>query len=482
MRNFHKAWITDLKAIALNAKTADELFNGLLDWQKDQGTPDYTEGLGDALAIMDLVGRSDVLNELDDTGFADPSIGTLTFKEAQEFLRQKVSLPSKVWTETLHQAHDRAFVVAGADSVALVEDLRKALDRAINEGGGLNAFRQSFDEIIERTGWDYNGGRNWRTRVIYDTNLRTAHQAGRLKQMRDPDVVKQRPYWKYVHAETREPKQPRDEHVALDGMVFAWDDPIWDFIFPPNGWKCSCGVITVSRAGLKRLGKTGPDKAPKLKMRKHRDPTTGDMVSVPEGIDFGWGYQPGHTWENGLVPREWQKPLSIVQPDLPLPVVPPLGDLGRSFASSKLPAGKKPEFYVSSFLQRFGATIELARMFRDKAGQAVLISSDLFKTGDGRWKVLKFGRATEIDQLAEAIFDPDEIWTDWAELPDGSRRLVRRYLRWDTKTATFSAFEWGVKGWSGVTSFTPTRGRKQNPDLNYLEKHRRGALIYRRSN
>jgi len=85
--------------------------------------------------------------------------------------------------------------VAGADSVALVEDSRAALDRAMwRDGGGLAAFREEFDAIAAKHGWDYKGGRNWRTNVIYQTNLRTAHQAGRLKQMRDPDVIKARPY------------------------------------------------------------------------------------------------------------------------------------------------------------------------------------------------------------------------------------------------------------------------------------------------
>lgn len=481
MADEHPGWIADLKKLVMAATDGDALDQALLEWQTSLPVPAYVDALGDAIALAHVKGRSEVADEADDPALADPTIGTVTFTEAQDFLRQKVSMPTKAWTDTLHQAHDRAFVIAGADSVALVDDIRGALTRSLGkEGGGLEAFRKEFDAIVGRTGWEYNGGRNWRTRVIYETNLRTAHQAGRLKQMRDPDVVKLRPYWRYVHGETREPKSPRAEHLAWDGMVFMHDDPIWETIYPQNGWKCSCGVGTLSSAGLKRLGKDGPDKTPVLKMRKVKDPTTGDWVDVPEGIDFGWGYQPGDKWERGLVPRELLKPLNRLQPELPLPVSPSLDGFSRPFAADELPAGKAPEFYVDRFLNRFGAAIGNGVMHRDKAGQAVLISDDLFRNVDGKWKTMKRERSIQMERLAEAVFDPDEIWVDWAEAADGSPRLVRRYIRWDPALAAFSLLEWTSKGWSGLTSFDPRAGKQQKPSRAYLEKQRRGVLIYRR--
>lgn len=483
-RAIHESWIADLRKITNESKTAADLSAAMLDSWAALEAPDHAEALGDALALSDLIGRAEVLAEMaeEDSGpeLADPIFGTVDFKEMQDFMRQKISLPSNTWTDVLHQAHDRAFVVAGADSVALVEDLRGALHKAINQGGGLEGFRESFDEIIERTGWQYKGGRNWRTRVIYETNLRTAYQAGRLKQMRDPDVIKARPYWKYVHALIREPKQPREEHLAWNGKVFRHDDPIWETIYPPNDWFCSCGVVTLSEAGLRRLGKSAPDVAPRLKSRRVKDPTTGEMVTVPQGLGFGWGYQPGHTWEQGLVPRELQKPLSLLEPELPLPVVPSLDDIGRPFASPELPSGKEAEYYADRFLAKFGAAIDQAVMYRDHAGHAVLISESLFKNMDGAWKALKRDRAIHFERLAEAIFDPDEIWVDWGETQDGTLRLVRRYLRWDPELAAFGLFEWSEKGWSGVTIFDPRRGKANKPRRSYLESNRRGALIFRR--
>lgn len=477
----HEAWIAQIRTMVMDAKDADAIYLGLLEWVATLPSPSYVDTLANGMLLAHLKGRAEVLAELDDSpALAEAKLGSVTFKEAQEFLRQKVSLPTNVWTETLHKAHDRAFVVAGADSVALVEDIRGALDKAMNGGGGLKAFRESFDEIVLRHGWQYNGGRNWRTRVIYDTNVRTAHQAGRLAQMRDPDMIKIRPFWQYKHAVTREPKQAREQHVAWDGLVLRYDDPAWAWLYPPNGWKCSCGVITLSAAGMRRLGKSGPDASPTIKMRNERDPITGERIQVPEGVDFGWGYQPGDSWERGIVPREFQKPLALTQPELPLPVSPPLTELGRPFASEVLPPDKGPEFYAERFLQRFGASVGRGAFFRDKAGHAILISDALLKNADGEWKVMKQARAVQMESLAEAIFDPDEIWVDWEDMRNGERRMVRRYLRWDPALAAHAVFTWASVGWHGVTIFNPTRGKQAKPRRQGLERERRGALIFRR--
>ena len=183
------------------------------------------------------------------------------------------------------------------------------------------------------------------------------------------------------------------------------------------------------------------------------------------------------------MPRELQKPLALAQPELPLPVSPPLSELSRPFTAPELQSGRDPEFYVSRFLQRFGASIDTGVMHRDKAGQAILISDDLFRNADGRWKITKFGRAEQAERLAEAIFDPDEIWVDWEIHPTtGDAVIVRRYLRWDPDLSAFSVFEWSRRGWYGRTAFPPARGKRNKPDQKYLEARRRGALLYRRKN
>jgi uncharacterized protein with gpF-like domain len=162
--------------------------------------------------------------------------GDLPFTEQIEFFRRKLNLPTESWTDIYEAEHDWAFVVAGANRDALVADFREAVERAIADGATLEDFRADFDRIVATHGWSYNGSAGWRSRVIYETNLRSSYQAGRYAQLQEGNW----PYWEYVHADWVQ--HPRPLHLAWNGMVLRSDDSWWDTHFPPNGWGCQCTV------------------------------------------------------------------------------------------------------------------------------------------------------------------------------------------------------------------------------------------------
>lgn len=228
--------------------------------------------------------------------------GSRPFREQREYFRQKVRLPTAAWTDLWEGMHARAFVVAGAMRDELLVDLQEAVAAyGIEGGGGLAAFRKDFDAIVERHGWQYTGGRNWRTRVIFDTNLRTSYMAGRYAQMKE--VAALRPYWRYRHNDAVE--HPRPEHLAWDGLILRHDDPWWSTHYPPNGWGCRCFVETLSARDLLRLGKAAPDMAPAIQWENKRVGVRGPSprtVRVPAGIDPGWAYNVGEA--------AWGRPLA----------------------------------------------------------------------------------------------------------------------------------------------------------------------------
>lgn len=187
---------------------------------------------------------------------------SLPFREQNEFLRRKLNLPTESWTDIYTREHDYAFVVAGANRDELVADFRQAVEKAITGGTSLEEFRREFDAIVARHGWSYNGGRNWRSRVIYETNLRSSYMAGRYEQLMA--VREERPYWQYIHSDAVE--HPRPEHEAWNGMILHWSDPWWQYHFPINAWGCQCSVRALSQRDLERMGKTGPDTAPPIVM------------------------------------------------------------------------------------------------------------------------------------------------------------------------------------------------------------------------
>ena len=279
------------------AEDADSL-SDFRDWLERRALSEIdvetaAEKLGQALVAAHLAGRDDADTERVELAQNEGG-ARLAFDEQIRFFRRKLNLSTESWTDIWRSQHDRAFMVAGAARVDLVNDLRDAVDAAIAVGETLESFRSRFDGIVEKHGWSYKGGRNWRTRVIYETNLRTSYAAGRYEQMKE--IAARRPYWRYRHSHASE--SPRLDHQSWDGLVLRHDDPWWNIHYPPNGWGCKCSVESLSERDLERLGKDGPDEAPALRTRRvtvgarGRNPQT---VTVPEGVDPGWDYAPGRT-------------------------------------------------------------------------------------------------------------------------------------------------------------------------------------------
>ncbi|MGH3802459.1 MAG: hypothetical protein ACRDTD_20490, partial [Pseudonocardiaceae bacterium] len=149
--------------------------------------------------------------------------GQLPFQEQIEFFRRKANVLTESYLDVWGAQHDTSFMVAGANRDALLADFRQVIERSISEGRTLEQFRSDFDRIVATYGWDYKGGRNWRSRVIYETNLRQSYNAGRWAQLQA--LIRVRPFWRYNHNDAVE--QPRPLHVSWNGLVLRHDDPWW---------------------------------------------------------------------------------------------------------------------------------------------------------------------------------------------------------------------------------------------------------------
>jgi hypothetical protein len=317
--------------------------------------------------------------------------------------------------------HARAFVVAGAMRDDLLSDLRAAVEKGI-AGGTIADFRKDFDRIVQERGWNYKGGRSWRTRVIYDTNLRSTYQAGRFKQMKEAAVT--RPWWRYRHndASTR----PRVQHLSWNGLILRHDDPWWSTHFPPNGWGCKCFTETLSDRDLKRLGRNGPDQAPPVQWRevtvgeKGPNPRT---VRVPEGIDPGWGYNPGEaawgretalnimrrgpfeeidSWKPEKYP--WL-PDKLIPKDLPVSLGPRIHDDVPALRAA-LPEG--------IYTDRLGERVNVTQAIVDH----------ILEKPETRWN----GREQYFPLIPDILSNPSEIWLGFVRHQDGKYAIRRRYV------------------------------------------------------
>lgn len=223
--------------------------------------------------------------------------GSVPFPEQIQMLLAKRLVPTRRWYDVWQEGHDTGFMVAGATKAELLADLHTALLSAAANGTTLEQFRKDFDAAVARHGWtgwtgsETAAGRAWRTRVIYETNLRQAYTAGRWAQI---DAVRaDRPYVLRRHADGV--MRPRPLHLEWDGMIIPSDDPFCVAHPGGEGWGCKCKWFAVGDSDLARYGKTKPDQAPTVEYYDWTNPKTGEVRQVPVGADPGFGHRPGGT-------------------------------------------------------------------------------------------------------------------------------------------------------------------------------------------
>jgi Mu-like prophage fluMu F protein len=195
-------------------------------------------------------------------------------KLAVDYLKSKGYNITWNWQEQLEEAHVRAFTVAKATRAEILETLHQATIEAIEKGMSEREFINNLEPTLQAMGWwgkqvvvDSRGnaeqvelGSPRRLRTILRTNKITAYHVGRYaSQMENVD---EQPYWQYVAIRD---SRTRASHLALDGKVFRYDDPIWDTFYPPNDWGCRCRVRALSEFKVNKQGLRIEDSTGRIK-------------------------------------------------------------------------------------------------------------------------------------------------------------------------------------------------------------------------
>lgn len=224
-------------------------------------------------------------------------------REAIEHFRAKGYHIAFDWRDTAALHHIRSFTVAKAMQVDILEDIRAAVDRAIDEGLTFEQFRDEIEPTLRRKGWwgreevldprtgeirTVQLGSDRRLRIIFDTNIRTAYARGRWQRI--TRVAEARPWLRYVAVLDN---RTRAQHRAWHGTVLRWDDPWWDTFAPPNGWGCRCIIQQFTEEELEDFGYEPSRQAPPSHGRLWTNQRTGETRMIPNGIDPGWDHNVG---------------------------------------------------------------------------------------------------------------------------------------------------------------------------------------------
>ena len=426
-------------------------------------------------------------------------------EKAIEYFKSKGYAFSWDWHDVWQDAHNKAFTVAKAMRMDVLQDIHDAVQKSLTDGQTFQQFKKDLTPKLQAKGWwgrklvgttgptgktqgatEVQLGSPSRLNTIYQTNMQTAYMAGRYKQQMD--MVADRPYWEYVAVMDA---KTRPAHAALNGKVFRSDDPFWKTHYPPNGFNCRCRVRTLSETALKRSG--APVESSQGKLTTTYEPlnnSTNEMVPVTTyhdpvtGMDIapdkGWSYCPGADDTNPMTLKPSTAPykeiggITYKKPaigDLPARILTP----ALTFPSRQI-GDREKEAYVSLFLAKFGATLEKPAIFTDAIGDPMVISGDLFKdSAKGAAKTFKADREQYLPMLADTIQHPTEIWLTWVEGKDGKQQLCKRYIGiYKTETGKiggFAVFD-NIDGtWQGTTTYNPK-------NLDDLDKQRTGTLLW----
>ncbi|MFQ5585467.1 MAG: phage minor head protein [Thermodesulfobacteriota bacterium] len=416
----------------------------------------------------------------------ETTLTPLPMKEAEEFWRDKVKLSPSEFAKLSAEAQVRAFAVSGIARGGELDTVFTAMNRAISKGVSFSEFQRDAAAVFERRGWV--GKRAWRIDNLFRTNIQTAYHVGRFEQIRA--VKKTRPYLQY---DAVNDSRTRPTHAALDGKVFPADHPFWNRWYPPNGFRCRCGVTTLSEDDVREEGLKVETRDPTGRLIEPVDPVTGAKLPARALMpDKGFSYHPGKTVWGGFVQEEsaggkWEtlpglkkaadyshKPLK----DVGIASIPDIDE------TRFLPGGKGDAFYNKEFKKLYGEETVL----KDSVGDPVILTLRSFLEDKGvgvreAWKFSKAGHGESIPLLKEMIENPYEIWLAPQRNSAGKIRLTKRYISlWKTpdkkRVGGFMVFEVERGVFQGVTSFIPLK--KGKPDLGYLERRREGVLLRRK--
>jgi SPP1 gp7 family putative phage head morphogenesis protein len=112
---------------------------------------------------------------------------------------------------------------------------------------------------------------------MFRTQTQMAYNVGQWQSAQDPVI--QEILWGYEYVTVGDDRV-RPEHLGLEGTTAPKDHPIWDRIYPPNGWACRCAALEIFEPEPMALPPA-----------EFEDPFTGKVVEpgADRGFDVNFG-------------------------------------------------------------------------------------------------------------------------------------------------------------------------------------------------
>jgi SPP1 gp7 family putative phage head morphogenesis protein len=378
---------------------------------------------------------------------ADPT----RFEEAIAWFRGKVPITKPEWEQLTDVARRRAFTIAGVADLDLMAEVQESMMRALEQGVFYRDWAASVKDQLYAA---WGGPDAVRLETIFHANIQSAYQAGRYRQITDPDVLAARPFWLFDAI-----LDDRTTSICqgLNGTIRPADDPYWSSRIPPLHFRCRSGLRTLTASEGTRRGVT---------QRPSPVAGIGGFGRPPtEHWGRGWAERTiqdaaGPTWREAFLGepptfRAYGRPGRIPTVPLPVPPLPTIKEAGADGFRRALQASWG------------GPTIDVL----DPTRTGVIVDERLlgYLKHDGRERWLSL--------LPDLLADPFEVWLMPMRDTRGGRVVFRRrYIKayQDARQRNLVLSADLQKGtWVGWTTF-------ETDDLTYIDRQRRGFLRWPR--
>ena len=268
--------------------------------------------------------------------------------EALDYLRKKALRPAFSHLDAWREEHAYQFTVAKVVEAELLSDFKRAVEAVVANGESFGSFQKRLRPTLESKGWwrerevtdpltgeirtvDFSAPR--RLRLIYDTNVRTAHAAQQWQAIQRTKRLL--PYLLYLTGPSLE---HRIEHLGWHGVCLPADDPWWDTHFAPNGYGCKCYVRQISQRQYERMkaeGVVAPfraavpggpaqpaarqpliTEAPPMEWQPFVNLRTGETSRIPVGVDPGFGTNVGRNSRLDEAARQFSQKLPTLDAEI----------------------------------------------------------------------------------------------------------------------------------------------------------------------
>lgn len=307
------------------------------------------------------------------------------------------------------------------------------------------------------------------------TEYATAYQVGQLSATyyRLMDQVKIFPYWQY---KTIGDNRVRESHRMIHNAVFpvlvnGLPNPVWQKLFPPNGWGCRCYVVP-------RMSTEVSESQLNDSMRAWEDFKKSEEWA--KSVKSGFGINRADTkkvfeqsqFYSGEPLKVLKKAAQMYYSDWGLKGI-------RETQTDKAKTDWDGNFgreVIDTFIDRYKTTsrkMELA----DYAGRPLAISKKTVLKHTDPNSIDYRDRHRYLEAIPEALANPDEVWINDESGTAFDSYIYIKYYRNEIIKVVASLDSQGnleIKTWYPVRIDQVT---DSNPLVNGLTRHRRGLLI-----